>query len=131
MPPLRPKGEEWNHVEIIKAGIAHNNPKVSCNYCALEFTGGLTRIAAHLTGASGYGVRPCAAAPDDVKVKVAANVGLKRAATSRRAEFAKLDAATATTGGNSSQSSSRTSTQTTLNQVFLPAIKEQVGSARH
>ncbi|XP_045794649.1 probable disease resistance protein At1g61300 isoform X3 [Trifolium pratense] len=51
----RPKKDCWSHVTKVKNGSTDN---WICNYCKDEFSGGASRINAHLTG-NGGGIRKC------------------------------------------------------------------------
>ncbi|XP_045794652.1 probable disease resistance protein At5g43730 isoform X6 [Trifolium pratense] len=57
----RPKKDCWSHVTKVKNGSKDKDNWI-CNYCKDEFSGGASRINAHLTG-NGGGIRKCSKYP--------------------------------------------------------------------
>ncbi|KAM3750050.1 hypothetical protein ACB098_04G008400 [Castanea mollissima] len=52
----------WAHAEKVNGGL-----KFKCNYCQRDFSGGASRIKAHLAGVSGHDIVACDAVPPDVQ----------------------------------------------------------------
>ncbi|KAF3944276.1 hypothetical protein CMV_029246 [Castanea mollissima] len=52
----------WAHAEKVNGGF-----KFKCNYCQRDFSGGASRIKAHLAGVSGHDIVACDAVPPDVQ----------------------------------------------------------------
>ena len=48
------------------------NDRFKCNYCKQEFSGGASRIKAHLAGVPGHDIVACNAVPQDVQEKAQA-----------------------------------------------------------
>ncbi|KAF3970506.1 hypothetical protein CMV_005809 [Castanea mollissima] len=61
----RQRDQFWDHAEKLNDGFI-------CNYCEKEFTGGATRIKAHLAGIPGHDIQACNAVPQDVQEKAQA-----------------------------------------------------------
>jgi hypothetical protein len=49
---------------------AHDDPRVECMYCELQFVGHSTQIRAHLAGSSGVGGASCSAVPEEVRQEI-------------------------------------------------------------
>jgi len=57
---MNKKGPEWEAVTIINPRVNSNsNSKLKCLFCDYTFTGGATRLRAHLLQRTGLGVKIC------------------------------------------------------------------------
>ncbi|KAL4631819.1 hypothetical protein ACB092_04G005100 [Castanea dentata] len=61
----RQRDQFWDHAEKLKDGF-------KCNYCEKKFTGGASRIKAHLAGIPGHDIQACNAVPQEVQEKAQA-----------------------------------------------------------
>ncbi len=61
---------------------SQNTYKVKCKYCFSEYTAPASRLAYHLAGISGAGVKPCPSAPLEVMEEMKGIVSRKETRTS-------------------------------------------------
>ncbi|XP_030940263.1 putative disease resistance protein RGA3 [Quercus lobata] len=61
----RQRDEFWDHAK-------NENGRFECNYCKQDFSGGASRIKAHLAGIPGHDIKACNAVPQDVQEKAQA-----------------------------------------------------------
>ena len=66
----RDKGPEWVHVMILNGNVKNAAfSKLQCIYCQKEYTGGVSRIRAHLNGSGDIHIRKCEDVPEDIMKK--------------------------------------------------------------
>lgn len=59
MPPKR-EGIEWESVTVLNENpLNSKNPRLQCNSCGHEFSGGASRIKGHILQTKNSGVSPC------------------------------------------------------------------------
>ena len=61
----RQRDQFWDHAK-------NENGRFKCNYCKQDFSGGASRIKAHLAGIPGHDIKVCNAVPQDVQEKAQA-----------------------------------------------------------
>ena len=69
----RQRDQFWDYAEKL-------NDRFKCNYCEQNFSGGASRIKAHLAGVQGHDIVACNAVPQDVQEKAQATQKKKREA---------------------------------------------------
>lgn len=60
----------WDHVTIAAAYGTSGTKRWTCKYCHNSYTGGPTRIRAHLLHLRGHDIGPCTHAPDSILTPV-------------------------------------------------------------
>ena len=101
----RHRDQFWDYAEKL-------NDRFKCNYCKQEFSGGASRIKAHLAGVPGHDIVACNAVPQDVQEKAQATQK-KRDAEVTQGTNKKLKSV------SSSASKSKTKTTKIVTQVIL------------
>lgn len=120
-------GVSWGDVEAHVTIVSRKEkgvPTVQCVHCDRQFTGGTTRVAAHLIGKPGQGVAACRNAPEDIVLKLTDLENQKRVAADKKRKLQMLDRAT-----SSQQQSGTPSVQSTLEAAFAKADKSAVDAA--
>lgn len=64
------------------------NTQYQCLHCNAIFRGSMARVIAHLASQPGKGVKPCSAAPDDIKLAAIAHISGSAAAASAKRKAA-------------------------------------------
>ena len=101
----RQRDQFWDYAEKL-------NDRFKCIYCKQDFSGGASRIIAHLAGVPGHDIVACNAVPQDVQEKAQATQK-KREAQVTQGTNKKLKSV------STSASKSKTKTIKIVNQVTL------------
>ena len=101
----RERDQFWDYAEKL-------NDRFKCIYCKQDFSGGASRIIAHLAGVPGHDIVACNAVPQDVQEKAQATQK-KREAQVTQGTNKKLKSL------STSASKSKTKTIKIVNQVIL------------
>ncbi len=64
----RPKDRIWNNAKDLKDKKLKNGFR--CNFCSKDFSGGLSRLKAHLAGKKGHGIAICEKVTKEVQLDV-------------------------------------------------------------
>ena len=72
----RQRDQFWDYAEKLY-------DRFKCNYCEQDFSGGASRIKAHLAGVPGHDIVACNAVPQDVQKKAQATQKKRKAQVTR------------------------------------------------
>ena len=86
----RQRDQFWDYAEKL-------DDRFKCNYCGRDFSGGASRIKAHLAGVQGHDIKACDAVTPDVKEKAQAITQKKREAQATQGTNKKLKSASTST----------------------------------
>ena len=82
----RQRDQFWDYAEKL-------NGRFKCNYCEQDFSGGASRIKAHLAGVPGHDIKACNAVPREVQEKAQGIIQKKREAQATQGNNKKLKSA--------------------------------------
>ncbi len=128
-PQAGERAYEWDLVSIVEDRGRNKDPRVNCSYCGKDYTGGVTRIRAHILGnKSQLGVAKCQGeVPAEVvdRLKLAEEAKEREAQRKRRREQLQR----AASGAQSTLSASKSGTQSSIQAAFARADKSEVDAA--
>ena len=95
------------------AYVVKVNGRFKCNFCEQDFSGGASRIKAHLAGVPGHDIKACNAVPQEVQVKAQAITQKKREAQATQGTNKKIKSA------STSASKLKTKVRKIVSQVII------------
>jgi hypothetical protein len=129
MAPPTQRAFEWDLCTILEDRGTRKEPRVRCSYCEKEYTGGVTRIRAHVLGNKpGLGVGKCAgtvqAVPPEVTQRLQKFEDEKELAEQKKRRREQLQRAAS--GAQTNLEASSSGQQSTIHSAFNRADKSEV-----